>query len=327
MPFIDALTSEQQAQIPRYREKWRSLLLSTDRIDRPRAEEALSAAYLLAGVTKPEVHFFNGPQELRAFQEQQSSVEFLRQLGSLVALGGKQPRFDRQFTSEVKGQIWSELFDSGLLTQQYVQLFYLSTSSLSELTQKAFETSWQERQETLRQQPGGETLLQIGNSVQGFFNQLGNSIQPLTQQPFVESIVRDWRAWEQSGQVMGQLMNAMFKFPMLSTVSSQTSLCAFMDFCSSIVQFSDADLRYLATLRSVIRSCGFVAPFKNLCIVVERPIQILMDEDGRFHSESAAAVSFADASEFYAGHGDFRANQGLNDELWQALRWLSPDWR
>ena len=37
MPPLNSLTPEQKAQIPRYREKWRSLLFSTKRIERSRA--------------------------------------------------------------------------------------------------------------------------------------------------------------------------------------------------------------------------------------------------------------------------------------------------
>lgn len=43
--IISKLTPEQKALIPVYREKWRQIALSTERIDREKAAEALKDAY------------------------------------------------------------------------------------------------------------------------------------------------------------------------------------------------------------------------------------------------------------------------------------------
>ncbi|MFN6512933.1 MAG: hypothetical protein RMY29_000355 [Nostoc sp. CreGUA01] len=41
MSLIEKLTPEQEALIPVYREKWRAIALSTERIDREKAAEAV----------------------------------------------------------------------------------------------------------------------------------------------------------------------------------------------------------------------------------------------------------------------------------------------
>ncbi|KAF3889100.1 MULTISPECIES: DUF6745 domain-containing protein [Nostocales] len=60
---IEKLTPEQEALIPVYREKWRSILLSTERIDREKAAAAVQEAYALIGLSAPEIIFYNSPNE------------------------------------------------------------------------------------------------------------------------------------------------------------------------------------------------------------------------------------------------------------------------
>ncbi|WP_225912546.1 hypothetical protein [Nostoc flagelliforme] len=46
MSLIEKLTPEQEALILVYREKWRAIALSTERIDREKAAKAVKAAYI-----------------------------------------------------------------------------------------------------------------------------------------------------------------------------------------------------------------------------------------------------------------------------------------
>ncbi|NBD31791.1 MAG: hypothetical protein GVY17_02155 [Cyanobacteria bacterium] len=316
MPPLNSLTPEQKAQIPRYREKWRSLLFSTKRIERSRARGALKAAYLLAGQAPPEIYFFPAPQALQAFQDQQSAGEWFRQLGNLIPLGGSlSPRLNTKLTSEVLNQIHGELFAFGLLDQQYLQLCYFSAGSFSELIEQALSQSWQEQRETLRQHLGGEFFLQVGDLLTEWGNRIQPDLekirqewkeriwQPMTRQPLIGPVLQEWEKGEQSAQAVGQVMKRIMKSPFVLSFHTQVSLCALMDCCSALVPFSDAEVQYLTTLRSVVRSCGFVAPFENLCLVVERPTQILRDEQGRFPGGEVAAVTFADGSQFYPDPG------------------------
>ncbi|MGL5875518.1 MAG: DUF6745 domain-containing protein [Xenococcaceae cyanobacterium] len=58
---IDKLTPEQEALIPVYREKWRKIALSTERIDRDKAAEAVKAVYAAIELEEPEIIFFESP--------------------------------------------------------------------------------------------------------------------------------------------------------------------------------------------------------------------------------------------------------------------------
>ena len=61
--MINNLTPEQINQIPVYREKWRTLALSTERINRPPATEAVNNLYLYGniGIEPPTIMLFDSP--------------------------------------------------------------------------------------------------------------------------------------------------------------------------------------------------------------------------------------------------------------------------
>lgn len=58
---IEQLTSEQEALIPVYREKWRALRLSSKPTNRQAATEAIKAAYELLSLSEPDILFFSNP--------------------------------------------------------------------------------------------------------------------------------------------------------------------------------------------------------------------------------------------------------------------------
>ena len=57
--IIAQLTPQQQALIPVYKEKWRKIARSTQRIDREKAAESVKAAYELIGEAQPKIFFFD----------------------------------------------------------------------------------------------------------------------------------------------------------------------------------------------------------------------------------------------------------------------------
>ncbi|WP_442944580.1 hypothetical protein [Nostoc sp.] len=61
MSLIEKLTPEQEALIPVYREKWRAIALSTERIDKEKAEEVVKAVYTAIGKQQPEIIFCDSP--------------------------------------------------------------------------------------------------------------------------------------------------------------------------------------------------------------------------------------------------------------------------
>ncbi|MGK7955758.1 MAG: hypothetical protein AB4063_10935, partial [Crocosphaera sp.] len=59
--LITELTLEQKALIPVYREKWQKIALSTEPINRQKAESAIKLTYALMGDPNPEIVFSDSP--------------------------------------------------------------------------------------------------------------------------------------------------------------------------------------------------------------------------------------------------------------------------
>lgn len=89
MPATVTLTPEQEALIPVYREKWISIVLSTDPIDCKKAERAIEAAYAAINKDKPVIIYCSSPfAALRDLFELQFNTNSSgqRRLKSLYAL-------------------------------------------------------------------------------------------------------------------------------------------------------------------------------------------------------------------------------------------------
>jgi hypothetical protein len=76
--IISELTPEQEALILVYREKWRKIALSTERIDREKAIEAVKTVYNVFGSQEPEFICIQSPDELlREIGSKLKTIDFL----------------------------------------------------------------------------------------------------------------------------------------------------------------------------------------------------------------------------------------------------------
>ena len=136
-PIITQLTPEQEALIPDYREKWRKIALSTQRIDREKATEAIKAGYKLIGEDEPEVVFFDGIYS--AIEEIQDYSTIIKSLGLYTYLL-EVIRFPLKsdFTIEAKIQKSSSC---GPLIHDPQNLFseHISTKIYEEVTKETYE--------------------------------------------------------------------------------------------------------------------------------------------------------------------------------------------
>lgn len=64
MNRINFLTTEQEALIPEYQEKWQHYITSTEPIDREKAQSALNVVYQLMGKKAPKIVFCQSPYEV-----------------------------------------------------------------------------------------------------------------------------------------------------------------------------------------------------------------------------------------------------------------------
>jgi hypothetical protein len=75
-----------------------------------------------------------------------------------------------------------------------------------------------------------------------------------------------------------------------------------IDFCTSILNYS-VDLERWNSFQELIKSCGWIFPFENVCLVCDRPITLSFDNEGRLHAEKKPAIEFSDGFSIYIDRG------------------------
>lgn len=78
-----------------------------------------------------------------------------------------------------------------------------------------------------------------------------------------------------------------------------------------------------SVVQSLVKYCGWILPYENICVVCDRPIQLLFDNENRLHAEGEPAIQFADGYSLYSYHGVTLPEKygKLLPNKWQA-KWL-----
>ncbi|MGB8703251.1 MAG: DUF6745 domain-containing protein [Thermosynechococcaceae cyanobacterium] len=346
MSPIDRLTPDQHDQIPAYRDRWRQVVLSTAPLDREQAVAALNAGYAAMDKRSPDILFFSGPQALEDFLKQKTMSQLIQQLGL--------PLFPLPLITDLSRELRSQLSESLLadLAQQLhslqfnalsARLYTFAWSPLSsifpqgesisidpelfgELSEQVLTQYWRQQQTQLRQQvlqqPGGDWLVQIGDTLWQWGEPLGKFVdeqmwQPLKHQPGVAEWERGVR------QMLGLFSLAGWGWNTLIDAAEGLHVHpVFLDFCFSVLNCHHNTHQWQA-LRSLTTHCGLVLTFENACWVFDRPIYLSVDAEERLHAEGRSALQFGDGQGMYAYQGVILPEKygRLHPHQWQA-QWL-----
>ncbi|WP_445170992.1 DUF6745 domain-containing protein [Microcoleus sp.] len=96
-----------------------------------------------------------------------------------------------------------------------------------------------------------------------------------------------------------------------------------LDFCISVLNLPHSYGRNWIIFQSIVRDCGWIYPYDNLCIVCSKPIALSADSNHRLHAEGTPAVQFADGVSIYAYHGVILPEWygSLHPHQWQS-KWV-----
>jgi hypothetical protein len=114
--IIAKLSDEQAAMISIYREKWRSIDVSTEPIDREKVAEVIKAAYLAINYPEPEILFYSNP--LKAIQETIIVENFRSYLGRDI-----HTKFTKRVTNHLTYGLKHQL-DDYLFTRLHNQIHF-----------------------------------------------------------------------------------------------------------------------------------------------------------------------------------------------------------
>jgi hypothetical protein len=107
MSLIEKLTPQQEALIPIYREKWRKIALSTERIDKEKAVAAVQAAYYAIDYEPPKVIFQDNPYAACNWMVKRLSPQFIESY--LYEPNSLSSLFSAHFFQEIARQLSQQL--------------------------------------------------------------------------------------------------------------------------------------------------------------------------------------------------------------------------
>jgi hypothetical protein len=101
--------------------------------------------------------------------------------------------------------------------------------------------------------------------------------------------------------------------------------CALTDFVHSVMNNSYTSQKW-SVLQELVRECGWIFATENICIICDRPTEILLDEDNRLHAEAEPALEFADGFVAYAHHNAPLPQKygSVNSHEWQS-EWIATE--
>jgi hypothetical protein len=312
------LTSEQMAALPEFREQWLRIGLSTEPANKPLAEESIGALYEFCGFKRPKKFIWMG-----------SPFGCQIYLNMLKIYGGQlqdpiwcqiEDLIENQLWRQIKEHLWDQL-DSKLRNQIGSQLRF---------------QIWDQLESQLRNQIGSQLQEQIWNQIgrqlrDQIWNQLGAHLNQLEIQLQNQKIwgQLDRQLWDQvksqlhqlqsqildkigdqiENQLLDQLRNQIkghfsyFYTTLYSYGSIEAYWIARYRFAQSIgVEFGDKQLEGLDHMENVARSCFWWYPFKDFCIISDRPSEIHI-ENGLLHNETGPAIMFRDGYAHWAIDG------------------------
>ncbi len=298
-PKIAALTPDQEALIPLILEKWRRIALSTEPLNREKAEAAVKTAYAVMGKTEPEIRFLSSPFAARSeILSSQSPREMAQQLGAPILIA-----FSMGLRTQIQNQLQAKLWENlekkiqrqeVQKSQAWIGLIWVSPTTLSEVEQQMLnQLRDQLMLQFASQQPGGNVIVPIWEIL---WQQVG---QPLWQNISQKSVIQ-W-LYEQSHlqswfETVDIALPGMYSYLLYLSLDPFTA--ALIDFCVTGLNCQHDEKKWTA-LQSLVTDCGLVFPFEKTCFVCDRPIKLSLDSRNRLHAEGEAAVEFADGNKLY----------------------------
>jgi hypothetical protein len=372
MSQLKFLTPEQEALIPGYQEKWRQVYLSTQPIDRVKAEAAVKAAYVVMGKKAPaEIVFCASPREAlerlrsniaevevpseytqdRSSQTPPNFFQAIFQIGwGIIKAQNKQrgsatkPLYDlfgevSSYSSKILAEQIEKALPKDLTTKDIVeQSFFSSSSMFNKFGKELAERGDPDLSRTLQDKPQEEWQESFGMTASALESQLAClPAKGFLFRGWLKSIIQSTLAGEVCGlehpnfpAILGSLSpdvstQLFLRDNPIVITSNFTIGCALVDFVYMVMNNSYTSQKW-SIVQELVRECGWIFATDNICIICDRPTQILLDEDNRLHAEAEPAVEFADGFVAYAHHNaPLPEKYGtVNSHEWQS-EWIATE--
>jgi hypothetical protein len=357
---IDLFTPEEQAQIPAFKEKWRKIALSTDRIDRAQAEASIRLVYKTMGKCAPKIICCNSPLEAAASLVEQVQVPpppwFLGLSEQSVTADGELSRSTSAPTLSylLRGLIYGVLFTRKIKAVQKNPLSDLATGKhtvraaykqFAKQAERQFvrqnftmadflESAFAQIPETHRELDQAQAfdtaktaaIQPVATKWYGkIFNKIGLFFvkNHFISQALAQISEARWGGIDrvQTPMIMQRLPEVLQLVYTLSPTESAISGNT-LDFCNTVISPLKQAKKWQA-LQSVYTQCGWIFIAEGVCYICDRPTQLKLDDEYRPHAEGEAAIEYSDGTKIYAYRGALLPEQygQTLPSQWQAA-WL-----
>ncbi len=283
---IKDLTSEQEALLPFYREKWMKMALSTEPIDREKAASAVKAAYASIDLPEPEIFFYSSPY------------------------AGLSNCLKRNWLTEVVNEEeWLDQINDEFIPSLGEQLFFNFEGQLEEhLRIRLYhELSSRIRYQLLKNQLWDELGYLLWDGF--WWNMLGADTQCANTQ-----------MWVGMGAFY-DFCTAVLNCVLYPVEAAKFKLSFRGNYDVELVE--ENNRKKWEIFQLLVKECGWIFAFEKFCIVCDRPRILSFDNEYRLHAEGSPAIQFADGYSLYAYHGVRLPEKygKLHPQQWQA-KWL-----
>jgi hypothetical protein len=273
MSQLKFLTPEQEALIPVYQEKWRQLYLSTQPIDRVKAESAVKAAYAVMGKVAPnKIVFCTSPRAaLERLRSNIARVEIPTEYTESRS-SQQSPNFFQAVLKTGWEIIKAQNKQRGAATKPLHDLFGEISSYSSKILAEQIDRALPKDLTTK------DIVEQSFFSSSSIFNKFGKDLAERGD-PDLSVALQDkpQEEWQES---FGMTASAL-----------------------------ESQLAWLPAKGFLFR--GWLKGIIQSTLICDRPTKILLDADNRLHGETEAALEFADGFVAYAHHNTPRTNSNM----------------
>ena len=304
MSKIEHLTPEQEAELPRFRQRYLDIACGGGRIDREALQSALTDAYAVIRKPAPRLFIFDSPAaSMMAIKIFQMGAKGELKLGDQLRgqLGGHLwDQLRGQLGDHLWGHLWDQLWGQlgGHLSDQLRD--QLGGQLRGQLWDQIGGQLWGHLWDHLRGQLGDHLWGQLGDQLWG---QLGGQISDQLRDHLWGHL---WdQLWGQiSDQLRDQLGGQKIWNPNFLWGSQDLYWIVWGKFAEWIgVKLKPDTSRHLDIMDRIGRQCEWWWPFDNIVIASQRPTTCRFDGEGRLHREDGPAVEYADGYAMYAWRG------------------------
>lgn len=300
--IIEELIPGQEELIYVYREKWRSIALSTERIDRYKAKAAIEDAYALLGLSKPEILFYDSPYAVAKDKILLINIDENQIYGEeftvkLLDFGNNYNKIVSQLNDLVKKRLRDDfiyLGDEGLSDMLSLIMNYIYDriwNELEEFQNREMSKFWQELAEQLN--------IPIPKRTQQSWHELYDVTYKKSKPPLLVDLYNKLTKLEDEEQKLEIIFG---NDDIYIEPHYWIGEASFSDFCINVLN-CECDLKEWEILESIATNCGCIFPLEKLVIICDRPCVLNFDDRQCLHAEGKPAVEFTDGYKIYCDRG------------------------